>query len=165
MPRSLFDFSAPASVECFRAIDDRVMGGRSLSRLRHDPAGHAAFEGEVSLEAGGGFASVRSAPADLGWPGAGACVVEVRGDGKAYKLGLFTDDGFDSLAHQAEFVAAAGVWQGLRLPLQAFRPSFRGRGVGGRPPLDPARVRQVGWMIAGRQAGAFRLEIRSLVLA
>ena len=56
----LFDFSDPRAAEAWRAIDDRVMGGVSRSRLRHDRAGHAVFEGDVSLERNGGFASVRS---------------------------------------------------------------------------------------------------------
>ena len=47
MPRELFHFDTAASVADFSPIDDRVMGGRSASRLRHDPAGHAVFEGEV----------------------------------------------------------------------------------------------------------------------
>ncbi len=85
------------------AIDDRVMGGISRSRLRHDPAGHAVFEGQVSLERNGGFASVRSSPGARGKPGAAACVIEVRGDGKQFKLSLLTDDGFDSLNYQAGF--------------------------------------------------------------
>ena len=66
MPRELFRFDAAGSVADFSPIDDRVMGGRSASRLRHDPAGHAVFEGEVSLADGGGFASVRSRPLPLG---------------------------------------------------------------------------------------------------
>ena len=33
-------------------LSDRVMGGVSSSRLRHDPAGHAIFEGNVSLDVG-----------------------------------------------------------------------------------------------------------------
>jgi hypothetical protein len=58
------------------------MGGVSHSRLRHDAAGHAVFEGVVSLENNGGFASVRSRPLDLGVPGAANYSLEVRGDGK-----------------------------------------------------------------------------------
>ena len=60
----LFDFGDPAAVTEWNAIDDRVMGGVSGSRLRHDPTGHAVFEGSVSLERNGGFASIRSRPAD-----------------------------------------------------------------------------------------------------
>lgn len=47
------------------AIDDRVMGGISRGRLRHDAAGHAVFEGNVSLERNGGFASASLALVQL----------------------------------------------------------------------------------------------------
>jgi len=161
----LFDFSDPATVDAWAAIDDRVMGGISRSRLRHDPAGHAVFEGTVSLERNGGFASVRSSPCVLGKPSATACVIEVRGDGKQLKLSLLTDDGFDSLNYQASFVPKGTDWQSLHLPLADFHASFRGRVVTGAPPLDPARIHQVGLMIAARQAGAFELDIRQIGLA
>ena len=140
------------------------MGGVSRSRLRFDPAGHALFEGEVSLAQGGGFASVRSQPGALGAPGASACVIEVFGDGKAYKLSLFTSDAFDGLSYQSPFRPEAGAWATIRLPLAEFRPSFRGRAVPGAPQLDPARLRQLGLTIAERQAGPFALALRSIEL-
>jgi hypothetical protein len=71
----LFDFSDSRATNAWQAIDDRVMGGISRSTLRHDPAGHAVFEGTVSLERNGGFASVRSSPGERGLPGAGACLI------------------------------------------------------------------------------------------
>ena len=161
----LFDFAHATAVAAWAAIDDRVMGGVSRSRLRHDPQGHAVFEGEVSLAQNGGFASVRSASGPRGRAGATACCIEVRGEAKQYKLSLLTDDGFDSVNHQAEFTPLGGGWQTLRLPLADFRPRFRGREVPGAAPLDPARIRQVGLMIAARQAGPFALELRTIWLA
>lgn len=156
----LFDFSEARAVEHWAPIDDRVMGGLSRSRLRHDPAGHAVFEGTVSLERNGGFASVRSTAGPRGLAGAAACLVELRGPARGYKLRLLTDDAFDGQSHQAGFVPAAEAWHTLRLPLAAFRPSLRGREVPGAPALDPARIRQVGLMTADRQPGAFALEVR-----
>ena len=67
--------------------------------------------------------------------------------------------------HLAVFVPPAGVWTSIRLPLAAFTTTFRGRPVAGVPPLDPARVRQMGLMIADRQAGPFALAIRSIGIA
>ncbi len=163
-PMVLFDFTDPAAVDAWAPIDDRVMGGVSHSRLRHDPAGHAVFEGQVSLDRGGGFASVRSSPGARGLPGAAVCLIELRAEPRRYKLSLFTDDGFDSLNYQAGFEPAQGGWHTLQLALAAFRASFRGRAVPGAPPLDPARIRQVGLMIAERQAGPFALDIRQLRL-
>jgi hypothetical protein len=160
----LFDFTDPASVNDWAAIDDRVMGGISRSRLQHDPTGHAVFEGEVSLERNGGFASVRSNPSTRGRPQATTCAIEVRGGGKQFKLSLLTDDGFDSLNYQASFAPEGDGWQTIRLPLAAFRASFRGRDVPRAPALDPARIRQVGLMIAARQVGPFSLDIRRIAL-
>ena len=160
----LFDFGDPGAVAEWDAIDDRVMGGDSRSRLRRDPAGRAIFEGTVSLECNGGFASIRSTPADRGKPSAQTCFVEARATGKRYKLNLLTDDAFDSINYQAGFHPSA-TWQMLHIPLSTCRATFRGREVPGAPALDPARIRQVGLMIAERQAGAFALEVRRIGLA
>jgi hypothetical protein len=160
----LFDFTHPAAVAAWAPVDDRVMGGVSWSRLRHDPAGHAVFEGRVSLEQGGGFASVRCAPGARGRPGARACVLEVRGAGPVFKLTLRVDDGFDGPTWQARFAPAGGTWQTLRLPLAHFVATFRGRALPGAPALDPARIRQLGLLIADSQAGPFALDVRCIAL-
>jgi hypothetical protein len=163
--RVLFDFTAAATVDEWTSIDDRVMGGLSRSHLRHDPAGHAVFEGTVSLERNGGFASIRSAPGDRGKADAQACLVEVRGDEMGFKVNLLTADRFDGLIYQAGFTPDLGDWQTLRLPLASFQPTFRGREVAGAPALDPMQIRQVGLMIAGHQVGPFALGIRRISLA
>jgi NADH dehydrogenase [ubiquinone] 1 alpha subcomplex assembly factor 1 len=164
MPRELFRFDTAGSVADFSPIDDRVMGGRSASRLRHDPAGHAVFEGEVSLAEGGGFASVRSRPLPLGDAQAVTCRIEVRGDGKRYKLNLRTDELLDGVTYQAMFEPAAGQWTVLRLPLASFAPTWRGRPVEGASKLQPESLRQLGLAIADRQVGAFALALRSIAL-
>ncbi len=165
LQKLLFDFRTPDALTHWSAIDDGVMGGVSHSRLLPgEDDRHACFEGEVSLANGGGFASVRCRPLPLGVAGATVCVIEVRGDGRHYKLNLRTDDTFDGVNYQVRFTPPAGEWRRIVLPLTAFAPSWRGRAVPDAPTLDPARIRQVGLMIADRQAGAFRLEIRSIEL-
>jgi len=85
----LLDFSSPEVVRTFRVINDGVMGGMSTSRL--SPAsGTLVFEGEVSLENNGGFASFRGPvrfPAE-----STALLLTVRGDGRRYKLTVTLDD-------------------------------------------------------------------------
>lgn len=49
-PSVIVDLADPKEADAWTPIDDRVMGGVATSRLRHDPAGHAVFEGTVSLE-------------------------------------------------------------------------------------------------------------------
>lgn len=161
---TLFDFSHPDALSHWSAIDDAVMGGVSQSQLAHNTEGHAVFQGEVSLANGGGFASVRCHPLPLGQAGATACVIEVMGDGRRYKLNLRTEDSFDGVNYQLRFDPPAGQWQSLVLALSHFAPSWRGRPVPDAPRLDPARIRQIGLMIADRQAGRFRLAIRNISL-
>jgi len=120
MLKLLFDFTDLQAVNAWHAIDDRVMGGISQSRLKHDLASHAVFEGEVSLEQNGGFASVRSKPGDRGHPGAHACLLEMRGDNKQFKLSLLTGDGLDGVNYQVTFTPEGSAWQTLRLPLAEF---------------------------------------------
>jgi NADH dehydrogenase [ubiquinone] 1 alpha subcomplex assembly factor 1 len=164
MPRELFRFDSARSVADFSPIDDRVMGGRSASRLRHDPAGHAVFEGVVSLADGGGFASVRSRPLPMGDAQAVACRIEVLGDGRRYKLSLRTDDLFDGVTYQVPFAPVAGEWTVLHLQLASFKPTWRGRPLEGGSAVRPERLRQLGLVIGDRQAGAFALGLRSIAL-
>lgn len=160
--RELFHFGEASQADAWYAIDDVVMGGESRSRLRADAAGHAVFEGRVSLARGGGFASVRSRARDVSAPGAVAYVLDVLGDGRRYKLSVRTDDAFDGIAWQAAFDPPAGQWTRLALPVAGFAATFRGRPVAGAPPLDPARARQFGIVIADRNPGAFALAIRAI---
>lgn len=156
-------FDRPESVAGWAAIDDRVMGGVSQSCMRFDPAGHACFEGTVSLDRGGGFASVRAAALPIGGPATRAWRLELQGDGRRYRLSLFVVDGFDAASYQAALEPPAGRWVTVALPLEAFEARLRGRGVPGAPPLDPARVRQIGLLVGERQAGPFSLRVRRIV--
>ena len=56
-----------------------------------------------------------------------ACLLEVRGDGRRYKFNLRTDGGFDGITHQASFQPPAGEWTVVRLPLEGFVATWRGR--------------------------------------
>lgn len=162
MPTLIFRFDTPASTQSWQAINDGVMGGVSASRMRFDLAGHAVFEGEVSLENNGGFASVRAPQLDLGCVDTVAYGLTAWGDGHTYKLNLRTDSGFDGVNYQAVFTPAPGLWTQTVLPVAAFEPSFRGRFVQGAPPLQPEDVRQVGLMISDKQAGGFRLLVKTI---
>lgn len=142
------------------SVDDRVMGGVSSSRAALSEDG-LVFAGLLSLGHGGGFASIRTQPRDYGLAGVQALVLRVLGDGRTYKLGLRTDDDFDGIQYQARFSTHAGTWEDVRLALPAFQPTRRGRSVPAAP-LDPARIRVFGLVIADRQAGPFRLVVASL---
>ncbi len=161
LPIPLFDFSDPARDGGFAPVDDAVMGGRSRSRATV-ARGVLCFEGEVSLEDGGGFASIRSAPAPLDLGGAEGLALRVRGDGRRYKVNLRTDHAPDDVAWQAAFETATGGWEVILLPLHLFQPVRRGRPTPEAGPLRPERLRTVGLLISDRQAGSFRLEVAAV---
>jgi NADH dehydrogenase [ubiquinone] 1 alpha subcomplex assembly factor 1 len=157
--RILLDFDDPAEVDGFSAIDDAVMGGVSSSRLVQAAPGIAAFEGRVSLDNNGGFASVRSRPRDWGMAGATTLVLRLRGDGKRYRINLRTPNTPSAFRFEAPLDLPAGEWREVEVPVSALRAKAFGRAVPLVGPPDPARVRQVGFMISDAQAGPFRLEI------
>lgn len=153
----LVDFSNPDIARSFRVINDGVMGGVSTSRLR-STAGAMVFEGEVSLENDGGFASCRG---PVTFPaGSAALLLTVRGDGQRYKLTLKLDDSPGTAQYQAAFVARR-EWQTLRFVRSDFAVSLRGRPVTA-PTLRFEDVRQLGVLISDRQAGPFRVELKAV---
>ena len=154
----LFDFSVPETVQRFAAVDDRVMGGVSQSAMRVS-GGVAAFEGELSLEQNGGFASVRSDTASVDLSGSEGIALHVRGDGRTYKLRMRTDAGFDGVSYQASFATTPDAWTTIHLPFEAFQPTYRGQIRSDAAPFDPAKVMSFGLLIADEQVGPFRLEI------
>jgi NADH dehydrogenase [ubiquinone] 1 alpha subcomplex assembly factor 1 len=153
----LLDFSRSEVAETFRVINDEVMGGVSTSRRRStDDA--MVFEGEVSLENNGGFASLRGPirfPAE-----SAALLLTVRGDGQRYKLTLKLDDSTGTAQYQAAFVAPR-EWQTLRFKPADFAASFRGRAVVA-PIVRFVDVQYVGLLISDKQSGAFRIELKDI---
>ena len=152
-------FALQAATLDWSPVDDVVMGGRSASTARVTAEGTLLFEGSVSLEDGGGFASLRSGPARHDLSGASGIRLRVRGDGKRYRLSLRTDARFDGVQYQAAFTAPDGEWALLDLPWSRFEARFRGRPVADAPPLEPAAVRWLGLLISDRQEGRFSLEL------
>lgn len=159
---AVIDFGDEAEVRRWASVDDVVMGGVSSSRLTRTDGNTCVFSGIVSLEDGGGFASVRSVTAAIDLAGASAVTLRFRGDGKTYKLRLRTTDAYDGVNYQVSFPTEPGVWAKRTFALADFRPVWRGHPVTGVPPLDAARVCGVGFLISDEQEGAFRLEVASL---
>jgi NADH dehydrogenase [ubiquinone] 1 alpha subcomplex assembly factor 1 len=157
----IVDFSDPAEISRWRSVNDEVMGGVSSGGIKAvDPT--AVFEGTISLENNGGFASVRTASRDFALAGVEGFIIRVRGDGKDYKLTARTDDAFDGVMYQATFETEEGQWREIRIPLADFTPTYHGRVLPDRPPLDGGKVRGIGFLISDAQEGPFRLEIAAV---
>ncbi len=155
----LFDFQGGTMSPAWQIVNDDVMGGVSTSQFQVLTNGGAVFSGVVSLENNGGFASVRSSPVRQNLSGTDAFLLRVRGDGKRYKFTVRTESGFDAPNYQAEFTTKRGEWEEHPLAFKEFVPTFRGRVLTEMPPLDASKIASMGVLIAGNQAGPFRLEI------
>lgn len=155
---TVFDFATAATVDGWRPIDDRIMGGGSLSRAEFVTGGGLRFRGVVSLD-NGGFASIRSPDTNHNLANYGGLLLLARGDGKHYKLGLRTDRFFDGISYQAGFLVRAPAWQEIRLPFAGFIPTHHGHRLTTVPRLDPAHIQSFGLFIADRQTGPFQLEV------
>jgi Complex I intermediate-associated protein 30 (CIA30) len=156
----LIDFNLPEAETRWEIVNDGVMGGISRSSIIITSDKTAVFQGYLSLENYGGFASVRTLPGDFNLDGYHGVMLSVRGDGKRYRLRLRTDDRYDGIAYQAVFTTEPEKWIVVQLPFKTFIPVFRGRIVTDAPPLKPENIRRIGFMIADKQTGKFRLEIK-----
>lgn len=155
------------------AVDDVVMGGVSQSGLLPQ-AGYARFQGNVSTENSGGFASVRTRnlepPLDLS--GCTGLQIRLRGDGNRYKFIVRNSAGWDSTAYCYSFDTQAGQWQTVMMPFAAFVPTFRAKTVPDAPPLDPAQIRSLQLMLSKFEydrelnprftPGTFQLDLRAI---
>lgn len=154
---TLFDFASsdgdPASA--WQSVDDVVMGGVSESRFEDTGEG-AAFTGVVSLEQGGGFASVRSPEGQWDLGAYDDLSLRLRGDGRRYQLTVYTGTN-TSLSYRATLEPSS--WRVVTVPFDSLVPYERGTRVPNAPPFDPSSVRALGFLIADKQAGPFRLDV------
>ncbi len=160
--KKLLDFSQPAVFHSADIVDDTVMGGVSSGSLKAGNNDTAVFSGIVSLENNGGFSSVkiRYQPGPLaGYQGISLLV---KGDGKVYSLRLKTNNANRDFTYRAKFQTKNNYWRKVYLPFEIFTAVFRGRQVPHADELNPNEIQHIGFLIADRQDGPFRLEISSI---
>jgi len=156
--RTLFHFQKKTQQGIWNIVNDGVMGGLSKSDMAISAQKTAIFKGFVSLENYGGFASVRSVPQVMGLQNFEGIILRVKGDGKIYKLNIRADRRYDGVVYQKRF-QTTGSWQEIKIPFSQLWPGWRGRRLSRMGPLTPSKIQSLGFLIADKQAGAFRLEI------
>ena len=115
------------------------------------------FEGMVSLENNGGFASMRSS---VRFP-QGTQLLELlaKGDGKRYKLVLRTELA-PRVTYAADFIAEP-TWQTYRFNVNQFKSTVRGQIVNALA-LSFSDVIEFGILISNNQAGKFGIQLKML---
>lgn len=155
----IHDFSNRSKMGRWMVVNDDVMGGVSRSKISLHTEGYLVFEGQLSTDYGGGFASLRSNYVNWGIANSEGIIIKVRGDGKIYQFRCRMGNDFYDIAYRSFFKSKKNLWQEIRLPFSEFIPTYRGRIIKGMPYLDPKDIRSFGLMISEKQVGNFRLEV------
>ncbi len=158
---NIFDFTQQQGSNNWLPINDAIMGGVSKSKFE-TINGVANFSGNVSLEYGGGFASVRSQTSNYDLSAYKGVILRVKGDGKVYDLNLKLSEGFDGIYYKQRFSCKKDEWTSVKLPFDKFVPTFRGKVLTDVMPLDTKIIKSFGLMISDSQAGPFSLQIANL---
>ena len=156
--KPLTDFSDPAVAKTWISVNDNVMGGVSEGDFRITPDKTLIFSGRISLLNRGGFASIRTKPRDLNLDGYDMVAVRLKGDGRIYYLNLRTSSRQRAGSYRAPVKTKADAWQEVRVPLKDFKYTAYGRHIPAGP-LEASEVRSVGFTLADKKAGPFRLEV------
>ena len=157
--RPLLDFAGPEAAQQWQVVNDGVMGGISDGRFRIAPDKTMEFFGTLSLENNGGFASVRTKPADVDIKAGDAIVVRVKGDGREYVLNLFTSSRQMAFSYRGPLPTEKDTWTEVSVPLADFVPTSFGRQVQGMGPVKPDEITSIGFMLSDKKAGPFKMQV------
>jgi hypothetical protein len=164
----VFDFLTKERAGFWEPLTDAVRGGRSTAFMEEQGLRSAIIFGDLSLNRRGfGFASYRVKPIgkeSWSFEDASALVIEARGDGRTYKLLLKDEAAFRSeedYSWQAQFTPK-DQFESFVLPLNSFRPIFRGNEMEETPTFDPRSIFQIGIQINDGKSGPFSVEVKSL---
>ena len=158
---TLFDFSNTSNISKWRIVNDDVMGGISTSSFERDKNGIGVFQGRVSTENYGGFASVRYSMKKTKVEKATTVRIRLKGDGKNYQFRM-KHKSSDYFSYINTF-STSGDWQVVEMKLSDFFPSFRGRKLN-KPNFDKDSIEQIAILIANKKNEKFRLEIDKIEL-
>ncbi len=138
-------------------VNDSVMGGISNSQVLYEND-NLVFTGNVSLANNGGFASIRTL-LDVQSQDITKIMLRIKGDGQTYQLRLRTNEYMDGAAYTRSFSTTKSEWLNIEFLPEDFQLTYRGRLLEQQPTINFKDIKQLGFMIAGKQAGEFRLEV------
>ena len=100
-------------------------------------------------------------PQKLGFEDGDTIVARVRGDGREYYLNLYEPTYRMAFSYRSPIKTKDGEWVDVRVPLSDFYATSFGRRVRSSK-LNADKINSVGFLLADKKAGPFRLEVDSL---
>ena len=153
----MIDFTQASEHQNWTVTNDDVMGGISTGELIYLD-NMSRFRGELSLENNGGFSSINRSVETLSYETDSVELTFV-GDGRTYQLRFTTwKDGYRT-NYKHNFETIKGEQLKKLLQLKDFQAVFRGRLLSGAPELKAPDIKQIGFLIADKQALPFELNL------
>lgn len=157
----LLEFESPASIKNWRAVNDGVMGGRSVGRYRLTDKNTLEFFGYLSLENNGGFASIRLPSGDFNLEKGDSIILRVKGDGRTYNMNLYSQRNLGGFSFRQSFKTTPNKLIDVKLPVDQFVATWRGR-VFPKQKLNPNEIAGLGILLGDKKQGKFSLQIESV---
>ena len=151
----IFEFQKNSDIGNWRTLNDGVMGGNSTSLIKINKSGYGIFQGNVSTENNGGFASVRYS-CDIKVGSYSSIAFRVKGDGKEYQFRI-KNKSSDFESYITSFTTT-GKWQTIQINLSDLYPVFRGRELN-KENFNFSHFEELSFLIANKKDESFKLFI------
>ena len=144
-------------------VNDTVMGGVSQGEVIYE-SDSMVFEGYVSTDSNGGFASVRSPDDVLDLSGYDDLYIRMKSEGQPFSLVLSHTDVWYEGSYRYDITGASDEWQTFVFPLENFQlyefnggyPTATGEWM---QPADRSEIFHLELMSKLFEDGDFRLEV------
>jgi NADH dehydrogenase [ubiquinone] 1 alpha subcomplex assembly factor 1 len=156
---TLYDFSRPNDLEGWTCFSDQSRGGISNCTISSTAHETALFSGVLKKNLTRSFCLAYSPPDQFQLRSYGGLILRLKGDGKHYKLAIYTQPNIDGISYQAGFNTRKDRLATIFLPFNSFIPFLDQRVVRNWPVLDQSSIDHIGIMIADQPSGSFQLEI------
>ncbi|MBJ7882834.1 CIA30 family protein [Gelidibacter salicanalis] len=158
----IYDFQSPQQNALrWHVVNDGVMGGLSKSKIALTDGGNGLFEGTITTENNGGFASVKHSFFQKEVSQFNMVKLRIKGDGKSYQFRIKSYEA-QQYSYVQEF-KTSGEWQTITLYFDQFYASYRGNTLG-RPNYDGKLIEEVTFLIGNKRNESFALEIERIWL-
>lgn len=147
------------SEDKWRIVNDGVMGGISSSKAKVTDEGKIIFNGMVSLDNNGGFASLRSPIKSYNFVEYTGIEIRIKGDGKIYSMSMKETTYFTGSFYTVNFPTKKNEWVTLKFPFDSFALYYFGNKVNSTLKIPLNKVKEISLLIGERQEGTFIAEI------
>ncbi len=147
----------------WETTNDTVMGGRSTSRwIVGNKGEHTEFSGYLSLANNGGFTSVTHDLNNLDLSKTDGVYLKVKGDGRVYQFRVMSrKNKWADYSH--DFETVRNMENLVYLPFKDFVANWRGLTLRMLPELTGKDVVGIGFFLADKKEGKFKLKINEIV--